>query len=132
MRMARRVWALDPNRGGVKIPEKVQQEVTQRIERYAREHFAGRYLRLEFRFRNQLCYIDAWTKPDRKLPGDHRPEEHLTHLCRLRYFGADRWSYAFYKYSDERYTLSVTASGDFFCTPEQAFATSAGVYLGSG
>jgi hypothetical protein len=62
------------------------------------------------------------------LPGDWPPadwpetrEELLerlrstpTKLCRLRYFGGeDRWGFAFYTYSNERYELSVFPSGEF-------------------
>ena len=53
-----------------------------------------------------------------------------THLCRLRYFGDDeRWGFAFYTYSNDRYELSVFPSGDFFGPPEEAFRVSAEVYL---
>ena len=52
-----------------------------------------------------------------------------THLCRLRYFGDDRWSFGFFTYSNERYELSVFPSGEFFGTPEEAFQVAAGVYL---
>jgi hypothetical protein len=51
------------------------------------------------------------------------------HLCRLRYFGDDRWGFAFYTYSNEKYELSVFSDGDFIGTPEDAFLISAGVYL---
>ena len=53
-----------------------------------------------------------------------------THLCRLRYFGDEnKWGFAFYTYSNEKYELSVFPNGEFFGTPEEAFATSANVYL---
>jgi hypothetical protein len=53
-----------------------------------------------------------------------------THLCRLRYFGDEnKWSFAFHTYSNEKYELSVFETGDFFGTPEEAFAISAGAYL---
>jgi hypothetical protein len=42
---------------------------------------------------------------------------------------ADLWEYAFYKYSDAKYQLSVVASGSFEATPEEAFDCSADVYL---
>jgi len=51
------------------------------------------------------------------------------HLCRLRYFGDDQWGFAFYTYSNEKYELSVYPNGQFFGTPEEAFLTSATVYL---
>ncbi len=53
-----------------------------------------------------------------------------THLCRLGFLGnMDRWAFAFYKYSDEKYELSVGPSGSFEVTPEEAFDCAAGLYL---
>jgi hypothetical protein len=139
----KRTWVLDPNSGGKRIPESVQRRTEQRIRRYAEEHFAGRYTRLDIRFRGQFCYVDAYTEPE--PPGPNWPppgwtetrEEWLerlrntpTHLCRLRYFGGEeRWGFAFYTYSHERYELSVFPNGDFFGTPEEAFQASAEAYL---
>ena len=53
-------WVFDPDSGGKKIPETVKRDVTQRIEKYAAEHYAGKYTRLDIRFRAQFCYIDAY------------------------------------------------------------------------
>jgi hypothetical protein len=50
------------------------------------------------------------------------------HLCRLRYFARDRWSLAFYTYSDERYKPCVFHNGTFFGTPEEGLDVGA-VYL---
>ncbi len=67
---SKRQWVFDPDSGGVmKIPEAVKQRTTARIERFAAEHFTGRYTRLDIRFRGQFCYIDAYTEP--ALPGDN-------------------------------------------------------------
>jgi len=140
--MAGKTWVRNPDSGGVTISEAVKRRTEQRIKRYAEEHLAGRYTRLEVRFRGQFCYVDAYTEPE-DLPGWPPPdwpetrEEHLerlrntpTHLCRLRYFGdEERWGFAFYTYSNDKYELSVFPSGDFFGTPEEAFATSAETYL---
>jgi len=52
-----------------------------------------------------------------------------THLCRLRYFGDDRWGFAFFAYSSEKYELSMFPSGEFLGTPEDAFFVSAQGYL---
>ncbi|MBI3978255.1 MAG: hypothetical protein HY331_08725 [Chloroflexi bacterium] len=135
-------WVFDPDHGGKHIPEAVRRRIEHRIRRYAEEHFAGGYTRLDIRFRGQFCYIDAYTEPD--LPPDWPPpghpetraeaEERLrqlpTHLCRLRYFGNDdRWGFAFYTYSNERYELSVFPSGEFLGKPEDAFHVSARMYL---
>ena len=140
--MPRRVWMRDPDAGGVKIPDAVKRRATQRIRRYAEQHFAGSFTRLEIRFRGKSCYVDAYTEPEASpdWPPPDWPEsreEYLerlrntpTHLCRLRYFGdEERWGFAFYTYSNERYELSIFPSGDFYGTPEEAFDTAASVYL---
>jgi hypothetical protein len=138
--MAKGQWVFDPDSGGVKIPDHKKREVKQRIESFAAEHYAGKYTRLEIRFRKQFCYIDAYTEPNvsEGWPpddwGETREEmmERLrntpVHLCRLRYFGGDKWGFAFYTYSNEKYTLSVFPDGNFFGIPEDAFAASA-MYL---
>lgn len=141
--MARKQWMFDPDSGGVKVSEAVKRRTTERIHRYAQEHFAGCYTRLEIRFRGQFCYIDAYTEPE-PLGPDWPPadwpesrEEYLerlrttpTHLCRLRYFGDEEaWGFAFYTYSGERYELSVFPSGEFLGSPEEAFHVSASMYL---
>src|SRR5206468_4779779 len=78
------------------IPELVQRRTDARLRRYADKHYAGRYSRLEVRFRSQFCYIDAYTEPAE--PGPNWPpanwletrEEYMErlrnapiHLCRL-------------------------------------------------
>jgi hypothetical protein len=126
----------------VKIPEAVKRRTEERIRRYAEAHFAGRYTRLDIRFRGQFCYIDAYTEPqllDGWPPPDfpesrEEYEERLrntpTHLCRLRYFGDEElWGFAFYTYSGERYELSVFPNGDFFGPPEAAFQAATEAYL---
>ena len=128
-----KTWTFNPHTGGVKISPAKQAEVRQRIERHAASNYSGRYVRLQFRFRGALCYIDAFTEPQPpspsllKITGEtkeqyiERLRSSATHLGRLRYFGADRWSYAFYTYSNERYEPTVFRSGDWFGTPEEAF-----------
>ena len=52
------------------------------------------------------------------------------HLCRLRYRGDEqRWGFAFFAYSSEKYELSIFPSGQFFGPPETAFEVSANVHL---
>ena len=135
--------AFDPDHGGKKIPEAVQRRTEARLRRYAEEHLAGRYTRLDIRFRGQFCYMDAYTEPEPLGPGWPPPDwpetreaylERLrntpVHLCRLRYFGDEEgWGFAFYTYSNERYELSVFLNGEFFGTPEEALQVSAQVYL---
>ena len=140
--MARKTWAQNPDSGGVTIPEAVKRRTEQRIRRYAEEHFAGMYSRLDIRFRGQFCYVDAYTEPE-DTPGWPPPdwpetrEEYLerlrnmpTHLCRLRYFGdEDGWGFGFYTHSNDKYELSIFPSGEFRGTPEDAFDTAARAYL---
>jgi hypothetical protein len=139
----RKQWVFTPDRGGVRIPETVQRRTAERIRRSAEQHFAGRYTRLDIRFRGQFCYIDAYREPEPLGPNwppadwpETREEllERLrttpVHLCRLRYFGnQEGWGFAFSTYSHERYELSVFPSGEFFGPPEEAFQVSAEVYL---
>ncbi len=138
--MAQKRWVFDPSSGGKKIPVSKKREVTQRIEKFAAENYAGKYTRLDIRFRGQFCYIDAYTEPfiaDGWPPADwpetreetiERLRNTPTHLCRLRYFGGDEWGFAFYTYSNEKYELSVFPDGSFTGKPEDAFAASA-MYL---
>ena len=135
------VWIKDPHSGGVKIPKRIQESVKNRITTYAEAHYAGKYTRIEVRFRGHFCYIDAYTEPF--VPHDYDPlkcgetkEKFIErlrntplHLCRLRYKGdEEQWTMAFYTYSHNTYEPSVFDHGGFFGTPEEAFQTSA-VYL---
>ncbi len=138
-----RRWVFDPDRGGTRITEAVQRRLEERIRRYSEQHFAGRYTRIDLRFRGQFCYVDAYAEPEPLGPNWPPPDwpetreelqERLRktpkHLCRLRYFGdEERWGFAFYTYSNERYEHSVFPSGEFFGPPEDAFQVSAQMYL---
>src|SRR5437773_7681872 len=92
----RGTWVFAPDSGGKPIPEPVKLRTEARLRRYAEQHFAGRYTRLDIRFRGQFCYIDAYTEPEPPGPDWPPPnwpetrEEYLarlqntpTHLCRL-------------------------------------------------
>jgi hypothetical protein len=143
--MARKTWVFDPDYGGTKIPDAVKRRTRQRLRTYAEAHFAGKNTKLDIRFRGQFCYIDAYAEPEERPDwpperwGVSREEcyEDLrntpTHLCRLRFFGdEERWGFAFFAYSSEKYELSVFPSGEFFGPPEEAFQVSAQMYLASG
>ena len=134
-------WVQDPHSGGVKIPDRVKTTAKQRILNYAEKHYSGKYIRIDVRFRGFFCYIDAYKEPD--TPDDfdlsifnETREEHIErlrntpiHLCRLRFKGdEEKWTMAFYTYSNEKYQPSMFNTGDFYGTPEEAFQTSA-VYL---
>ena len=133
-------WHFDPHTGGNRIPSSVRVDTTQRLERYATTHFAGRYIRLSIRFHGAHCYIDALVEPDKpskallRVTGETEKQfidrMRLTplHLCRLRYFAVDRWSIAFYTYSNERYEPCMFHNDTFFGTPEEGLEVG-GVYL---
>ena len=134
-------WVYDPHSGGTKIPTAVQERTKRRILAYAEAKYAGKFTRIEVRFKSQFCYIDAYTEPylapDFPPPDFPETREAYTervrntpiHLCRLRYFGdEEKWSLAFYTYSHMTYEPSVFDNGTFHGSPEEGFETSA-VYL---
>ena len=137
-----RGWFFNPGSGGKIIPDSVKHDVEKRINSIAKKHFRGKYIRLDIRFRGHFCYIDAVKEPevDEDWPPKDWPEtqeeyiERLqntpVHLCRLRYFGDDRWGFAFYTYSNEKYELCIYPNGEFIGKPEDAFLASSG-YLES-
>jgi hypothetical protein len=135
-------WYFDPGSGEKKIPEGVKHDIVKRIEDVAEKHFKGKYTLLDIRFKGQFCYIYAYEEPEvnEGWPPEDWPEtreeyiERLrntpVHLCRLRYFGNDEWSYAFFTYSHDKYELCVFPDGSFFGKPEDAFLSAANLYLG--
>ena len=62
--MSGKVWVFDPDRGGKTIPDFVKADVKRRITELARNEFPGRSIRIELRFRKQLCYVDAYEAPN--------------------------------------------------------------------
>ena len=129
----RKVWTYNPHTGGVKIRPADQVPIRQRILAHANKHYAGKFIRLDIRFRGALCYIDAYKEPyppDKamlKARGETR-EEYLefmrnlpTHLCRLRHLRDEEWSVAFFTYSHERYEPCVFHDGSWTGTVEDGF-----------
>ena len=136
-----RTWVYSPHSGGCKVPQHKQQVVRERILKYAKAKYAGKYNCIEVRFRGKYCYVDAYIEPyvpryaRSPCPGESRAEyiERLRnspiHLCRLLYRGDDdAWSVAFYTYSHEKYEPSVFPDGQWTGTPEDAFDVGA-MYL---
>ena len=130
-----------PHAGGSRIPAALQSATRERILNHAAAHYAGRYSRIDVRFRGAFCYIDAYCEPEPPTKGllkvvAETEEQYYrrlratpVHLCRLRYFGSlQAWSVAFYTYSHERYEASFFADGGMYGTPEAAFDIGA-VYL---
>lgn len=58
-------WTRSPHAGGSPIPPSLQQEVRLRILAYASKNYAGRFSRIDVRFRGRFCYLDAYREPDR-------------------------------------------------------------------
>ena len=131
----------DPDSGGVKITDTVKSQLKNRITKYAEEHLAGRYTKLDIRFRDKFCYVDAYTEPEeprQDWPEDfpETREEYIErmrnkpiHLCRLRYYVDDEWGISFYSYAHNKYETSVFPNGKFFDTPELAMEASAEFHL---
>jgi hypothetical protein len=53
-------WVYDPHSGGIAIPERDKAGIKSRILAYANEHYAGKFTKLDIRFRKQFCYISAF------------------------------------------------------------------------
>lgn len=109
----------------VKVPENeiltptIQEQTRQRLLAHAAKILPEKASQIRIGFRGDFCYIDA-------DEGDGSPP---THLCRLRWEGdINRWTLAFYTYSNEQYQPCVFASGNAEGTPEEALAVGA-VYL---
>ncbi|MFN0106354.1 MAG: hypothetical protein ACKV2U_30210 [Bryobacteraceae bacterium] len=137
----RKIWVYDPHSGGTPIPPRVRDTTERRLLDYAKKHLAGKFARIGVRFRGAFCYIDGYEEyEDTKIVGSppagetrqdwlYRLRNTPLHLCRIRYFGnEDRWSFAFYTYSQEKYEPSFLLSGEFQGTPEEALETSTQFY----
>ena len=138
--MRRKIWVRTPAAGGRDILAVARQQIEARLRGYAERFFRGKYTRLDIRFHGKFCYIDAYTEPaaPRRLPSGwsetraqylERLRSTPTHLCRLRYFDVDRWSFALYTYSHERYEVTCFPSGEFWGPPEEALHAAARLYL---
>ena len=129
----RKQWVFSPQSGGRPISAQTQTIVRQRILDYAQTHYAGKFIRIDVRFHGALCYIDAYQEPDPEgrrwaethgespAEYDQRIRNTPVHLVRLRHFDLERWTLAFYTYSNERYEPCIYPHGDWNGTVEQAF-----------
>jgi len=128
---SQRIWVRVPREP---IPRAVQQVLRARLERHAQTAWKDRCRAVLIRFRGAYAYLDVLPSGGETLREQATSrKETPVQLCRLGYLGdANRWQYAFWKYSDMTYALSLVASGSCEATPEEAFDCSAGVYLGSG
>ena len=114
-----RTWVYSPHSGGQKPKPAVQERIRNRILKHAAKNYAGRYDRIDVRFRGGLCYVDAYVGSS----------PHPTHLVRLRYFGDENsLTVAFYTYSNEKYEPTFFHNGTDHGTPEEGFDVGA-MYL---
>lgn len=135
-----RGWVHNAHVGGKAVSETLRRDVTARLEAYAAKRFGGRSRR-DIRFRGQFCYVDLYTDPDPRrcsapppgFAGQGAYLEHLEttpiHVCRLRRFAQDRWSFAFYSYASRRYEPCCLATGELIGVAEDAVELSAVVHL---
>ena len=126
---------MKPQRRTASVPKSAQEALRARLERHVRAHWKHQCREVVVRFRGAFAYVDAFPLEPQFIFGV-TPEERAqieatpTHLCRLGYLGrADRWTFAFFKYSDEKYEPSFLPSGASVGTPEEAFDCAAVVYL---
>lgn len=117
------------------IPSAVRDGLRARLERHAAGAWPMRCERVTLRFRGGYAYVAAVSRDRLDVGGPAskdrgNTEEADTRLCRLGYLGsADRWAFAFYKYSDDTYEPSFLPTGSFEGSPEEAFDCAAQVYL---
>jgi|SRR5581483_293501 len=122
-----RIWVRVP-RGP--IPEVVQRTLQARLERPAQTVWRDRCRAVLIRFRGAYAYVDALpSDQEALLEGGTGKKGTPVRLCRLGYLGnVNQGQYAFFKYSDMKYALSLVAARSFEATPAEAFDGSAGVY----
>ena len=128
--IANRTWLLDPHSGGVPISPSRQSVVERRLRKYAEANYSGCFQNLDIRFRRQFCYLGFYRPipPRSYKPFRMTYDEYLEHIrshpvkmARLRHFDLERWSCAFFTYSNETYKPCLLRSGQWFGTVEECF-----------
>ena len=104
------------------IPAPVVHQVSDRLQRIAREEYGDVCRELIIRPRGRSLYIDV-----HRAGEDGEP----THMCRLDWLGrSDEWGFWFYRHTRRRYERNVTFSGNWTGPAEDCFAAAAFCYLG--
>ena len=123
------------------IPQAVRDELARRLQTHIATTWPGRVAKLFLRFHGAYAYVavvEATPRRGRPKTGDLPPvaryvegDEVPMSFCRLGYYtpSADDWAFAFFSYSHMKYEPSMTESGSFDATPEEAFDTCAGLHL---
>ncbi len=77
---------------GTRIPDAIKPQVADRIAAFNREVLQDPYVCYRPRYQGAFLYLDRCDYGQ------------VSRICRLAYTGSlDRWAFAIYKYSDERY-----------------------------
>jgi len=77
---------------GSRIPDTIKTQVADRIAAFNRAVFQDPNVSYQPRYQGAFLYLDR------------RDYGQVSRICRLAYTGTlDRWEFAIYKYSDERY-----------------------------
>lgn len=108
-------------RGGA-IPERARAELEGRLGKHIAKRWRGRWV-AQIKFKGHFAYLAA-------RPAKGGGESDVVQLCRLEWHGSgEAWGFAFYKYSDERYEVSILPDGSWAGPPEAAWDCAAMVYL---
>ena len=67
--MSNKVWTFDPHSGGKPVSVQLRAAIAARLEAHGAKHYAGKYTRLEVRFRGALCYIEAYERTRKRVDG---------------------------------------------------------------
>ena len=102
-------WYFNPQTGGRKIPTETRSKTCARANTYAATCPWYPKKQLKLRFKGQFCYLDTLEE-----------EGNINPIGRLRYFDNDKWSLAFYTFSNERYEPCIFSNGEWFGTIEEA------------
>jgi len=119
------------------MPEDVRVGLTTRLEKHAASKWKRECRGLAIKFHGVHAYVDAYPARKDYPPGATKEQKAAidatpVHLCRIEYLGdRDRWGFAFYKYSDGKYEVSILPSISWTGTPEECFDCAANVYLSS-
>lgn len=96
------VWIFDPNSGGVKIPEKEQQLIREKIVQYV--SIVAPEVSIDIKFRGQFCYLGTVEEAKHNCPM-------IMPVCRFRHFKIEKWSVALYSYGSDKYEPCILESG---------------------
>jgi len=86
-------WYYNPHTGGHKISPSDQEKALSDAKAFEEKASWYPKYHLQLRFKGQFCYIDAIEGSDSPMP-----------LCRLRYLQDQKWSMAYFTYSNDKYT----------------------------